>query len=248
MINRFSPSTISALQSYVYVYYDPDDHEVFYVGKGNGNRVFAHLSEQSESEKVQRIREIQSRGKQPGIDILVHGIDDTTALKVEAAVIDLLGVNNLTNRKRGDDSTEFGRMSVDMAEAQYNPVALKSTDIAHECLFINIAGWSDVGSSRIELYDQTRAAWVVGKDRADQVELVLAVRHGVIIEAYEPTIWLPAGSTLLATRDNDLPEDRFEFVGNIAPESIRQQYVGKSVNYWAHGERNPIHYESPAVV
>ncbi len=38
----FSPYVSEQLQSYVYVLRDPRDDVVFYVGKGVGNRVFAH--------------------------------------------------------------------------------------------------------------------------------------------------------------------------------------------------------------
>ena len=62
---RFPPEVIQKLRYYVYLYLDPDTDEVFYVGKGRGNRVFNHLKDTSESEKTDRIKEIRRRGKEP---------------------------------------------------------------------------------------------------------------------------------------------------------------------------------------
>ena len=42
MISSFSPEVIEQLQYYVYRLIDPRDGQTFYVGKGKGNRVFAH--------------------------------------------------------------------------------------------------------------------------------------------------------------------------------------------------------------
>ena len=43
-------------------------------------------------------------------------------------------------------------------------------------------------------------------------------------------------------KDYDLSQ-RFEFVGNMAPENIVRRYVGKSVRaYFAPGAQNPIKY------
>mgnify|MGYP000257170628 FL=1 len=94
MITSFSPKTIEALGYYVYVYSDPDTHQPFYVGKGKGNRVFDHLSYDNDSEKVEYIQNLLKAGKSPVIEILVHGVDEETAFKVEAAAIDLIGIEN----------------------------------------------------------------------------------------------------------------------------------------------------------
>jgi hypothetical protein len=40
------------LKYYVYIYSNPKTDEIFYVGKGKGNRVFAHLQEQSDGKKT----------------------------------------------------------------------------------------------------------------------------------------------------------------------------------------------------
>ena len=103
MIKSFSSKTKEALKYYVYVYSDPDTKEPFYVGKGKGNRAFQHLDDQSETDKTNKINDIRRRGKEHTIEILVHGLDNKTALKVEAAAIDLTGIKNLTNRQRGHE-------------------------------------------------------------------------------------------------------------------------------------------------
>ena len=58
---------------------------------------------------------------EPKIEILIHGLeDDNTALNVESSLIDLIGINNLTNKKSGYKSAVFGRMSIDQINSLYN--------------------------------------------------------------------------------------------------------------------------------
>jgi len=83
MIDQFPPEIIDQLGYYVYLYVHPKTGKVFYVGKGKGNRVFAHLKDESESEKTKVIKEIRREGLEPQIEILVHGLEDkTTSLKI----------------------------------------------------------------------------------------------------------------------------------------------------------------------
>jgi hypothetical protein len=42
----------ATLQSYIYLYTDPRDNQVFYIGKGRGSRLFAHLDEPSGGAKA----------------------------------------------------------------------------------------------------------------------------------------------------------------------------------------------------
>ncbi|GEM_PF-2758863 len=90
-----------------YIYLDPDTNDIFYVGKGKGNRVFSHLKDtpDSKSKINEKIREIRNKNKEPQIEILLHGIDDEyLAKKVEAAVIDLLNKSVGERFRKGDQN------------------------------------------------------------------------------------------------------------------------------------------------
>ena len=45
MDNKFTPEVESRLQYYVYALVDPRTDQIFYVGKGVGNRFFQHIAE-----------------------------------------------------------------------------------------------------------------------------------------------------------------------------------------------------------
>ncbi len=93
-IDSFPKAVIENLKFYVYVYIDPSSNEIFYVGKGKENRCFAHLNDNRENKKAQRIQSILSLGLNPRIEILAFGLSEDAALRVEAAAIDLIGIKN----------------------------------------------------------------------------------------------------------------------------------------------------------
>ena len=108
---KIRPEVAKRLGFYVYLYVDPRDGKPFYVGKGQASRALAHLSESAESRKVARLRDLAGAGLEPRIDILAHALrDEETAFRIEAAVIDLLGFDDLTNETRGRRSVQSGRL------------------------------------------------------------------------------------------------------------------------------------------
>ena len=119
-MNAFTPYVSEQLKAYVYLLIDPRDGEVFYVGKGNGSRVFAHAldalgDEESASDKLDRIREIHAAGQKVEHQLLRFGLTDRTAFEVEAAAIQLLGMDELTNKVEGHHVWRRGRMTTDVA-------------------------------------------------------------------------------------------------------------------------------------
>ena len=114
----------------MYVYSHPITKEVFYVGKGRGNRVFDHLKDTKESSKSNMIRALYEEGLSPTIELLIHGIDADTAFRVEAAVIDIIGRDNLTNVQKGHKSAEFGRLNIRQIISLYERTSIEVTDPA----------------------------------------------------------------------------------------------------------------------
>ncbi|SDN61158.1 hypothetical protein SAMN04487897_103336 [Paenibacillus sp. yr247] len=239
MVTQFSKQVIDELKYYVYIYSDPDTEEIFYVGKGKGNRVFSHLNEQTESEKIKKINAIRGNGKEPKIEILLHGIDDEiTALKVEASVIDLLGKDRLTNKVRGWQSALYGRIEISKLVSYYER---ESIEIPEKAILIRINQLFRFGMSDIELYDATRGIWKVGQDR-EKVDYAFSIFDGIIQQVYKIEKWFPAGTTF-STRGALNDPGRFEFVGKIADADIINKYIGKSVeHYFPKNSQNPIMY------
>jgi len=44
-VKEFSQSIIEQLGFYVYLLIDPETEQIFYIGKGTGNRIFAHINQ-----------------------------------------------------------------------------------------------------------------------------------------------------------------------------------------------------------
>ena len=114
--DKFSEEISNKLKYYVYRLIDPRNGDTFYVGKGKGNRVFAHANAETGadadsdelSDKMQRIREIKNDGFDIAHIIHRHGIDEDTALAVEAALMETYpGILNIAG---GHGSNEYGCM------------------------------------------------------------------------------------------------------------------------------------------
>ncbi len=140
----FDEKTQQELKSYVYMLLDPNDNKPFYVGKGNGNRVFEHMNRALSDPdistlKYDKIREIVDVRKQSVQHVIVrHGLTDAEAFHVEGALIDTLihcGLG-LTNQQGGHNSIEKGLMTSQEIIQKYNAYPLDV--IARDCVIINI--------------------------------------------------------------------------------------------------------------
>jgi hypothetical protein len=88
------------MKYYVYQLIDPRNNKPFYVGKGKGERMYAHEREaegKSQHPKCKLIREIKALGYVIEYKILKRFKDEAEAYKYEANVILDIGLENLTN-------------------------------------------------------------------------------------------------------------------------------------------------------
>jgi hypothetical protein len=243
-LRSLKPGMAEALGHYVYLYVDPRDGKVFYIGKGKGERCLDHLYEDDDHPKVKRIKEIFAAGLEPRIEMLAHGLrTEKETYNIEAAAIGLLGLANLTNRVVGKDSLRFGRKGLLELEGYY---AAKPVNITDPVILIRINQLYRHGMPTAELYDITRGVWVLSAERASKMKYVFAVYEGVVREVYEPEKWMPALTTKYPTRTDLVPDDangRIEFVGKIAPEAIRQKYLlGDVTAYTKISQQTPCLY------
>lgn len=236
----FSQYVAEEIGYYVYRLIDPRNGETFYVGKGTGNRLFAHIKGESEadedslSQKLQRIREIRLDGFEVGHIVHRHGLDEKTAYEVEAALID--AYPTVTNAVGGHYSDERGVMHATQIVQQYEaPEAI----FKHQAIIITI---NQTATER-SIYDAVRYAWKIDPKKAKQAEFVLAVQRGVIVGVFKPQEWLPA------TPDNfpatsDVREGRWGFVGKEAPSQIARLYLRHRIpgSMRKRGAANPVRY------
>lgn len=230
MTKEFSNAVCERIGYYVYILKDPRNENVFYVGKGKGNRIFQHvqcaLENETENDKYNLIREILNSGKEVEHFILRHGLEEKLAFEIESTVIDLLGIENLTNSVKGHDTWERGLKTVDEVSQHYDA---KAVTFEEPCIIININRLYTRGISAQKLYDSTRASWIVGTKR-DRAKYAIASYRGLVREIFEIEGWQPNG-------------DRWEFIGKLAEDKIREKYLNQSLeNYIKKGGQNPIRY------
>lgn len=238
-IERFPLHVIQRLKTYVYRLIDPRNGETFYIGKGQGNRVFAHICAEQNFEgddianKVKRIREIRLTGFEVAHVIHRHGMDEKTAFEVEAALID--AYPGLTNIAGGAGSSDFGAMHAKEITRRYSA---EPAVFRHRALLISV----NRSAADSSLYEATRFAWKISRAKAMEAEVILATLQGLIVGAFSVSDWLDATAENFPGR-TDMP-GRLGFVGREASDAIKSFYVNKRVpdEFRKRGAANPIKY------
>lgn len=235
--NSFSPAVIEQLAYYVYLLIDPETDKVFYVGKGAGNRIFAHLNYAlnfpKESDKLDTIRAIRDRGLYVKHLIHRHGLSEKEAFEVEASLIDFIGLEELTNKVGGHNSRHRGQMTIAEVTALYDAPQI---EISEPALLIIVNKLFQRGMDEEDLYEITRGNWVLGV-RRQKARYAFAIFNGIVRQVYQIQKWLPA----MARSSGQKTRKRWRFEGIVAEDL--QHYVGGSVeNYITQGAQNPIKY------
>jgi hypothetical protein len=238
---QFSPYVIGQLQHYVYRLIDPRTGETFYVGRGVGNRVFAHVNDELKadaddlSDKLRVIREIRVAGFEVGHVIHRHGLTEEQAVEVEAALID--AYPSATNQVGGEESDERGLMHARQIVEQYEA---PEADFKHKAVLITV---NRTVTERESVYAAVRYAWKLDPQRAQRAEVVLALQQGVIVGAFVAERWMPATVENFPGTPEDRP-GRWGFAGREAPPEIRDRYLRHRLpdRLRRRGAANPVRY------
>ncbi len=249
-IQEFPLSVIEKLDYYVYLLIDPEK-QVFYVGKGVRNRIFAHINaaiaDATPSDKLNKIRAIRAKGLEVNHIVHRHGLTEKEAFEVEAALIDFIGLSGLTNQVQGYNSDDRGQMTVAEVISKYQaPIA----EITEPVILITVNRFYRRGMSAEMLYEITRGNWVIGV-RRNKAKYAFSIYKGVIREVYEIERWLSAPIEDTEKKRQWVIENaiegeakrtnRWQFEGRVAEDL--QHYVGASTeNYQVLGAQNPIRY------
>ena len=197
-ISSFSEKALTALNGYyVYALIAPRSNDVFYIGKGIGNRVFSHEVESvksldSEKEKLRKIKDIESSGFSVKRIIVNWGLTEDEAFASEASLINLISIiseNPLTNIVAGHHV--HGALSVESFEREYGAEVLKTEDIKHNILVIKINKLYRKNMSEYEIYDTVRGMWRISLNsiKTRNIRYVFAVYNSLIVGVYKPDEW-----------------------------------------------------------
>ena len=239
----FTPEVIEQLQYYVYRLIDPRTGQTFYVGKGKGNRIYAHINdalksfdgqsyesndEDEISEKIKQIREIKAAGLEVIHVMQRYGLTEKEAFEVEAALIDCYpGLTNIQggySSDRGVNSAEVLQRVLSCEEFEDQP------DLKYCIIKIN----DHVLNERGSVYETVRKHWKVNLSRVKKIPYVLACHNGIVAEVYEIEKWY---------RSDEMPK-RCEFIGVVADDGIRQLFINKRLpkKYCKKGMASPVLY------
>ncbi len=240
----FTPEVIEQLQYYVYRLIDPRNGQTFYVGKGKGNRVFAHVNdalksfdgnsyedkeEDDVSSKIQQIREIRNAGLDVIHVIQRYGLTEKEAYEVESALIDAYG--ELTNIQSGHAS-DRGVNNADVLQRELSCEVYTEPDLKYIIIKINNRVLEERGW---DVYETVRCAWKVNLNKVKDYKYCLAVINGVVKNVYEIEGW---------QKDHMGETGRFEFYGTEAKDDIKNLFINKRIpeKYRRKGMASPVLY------
>lgn len=229
----FDAKVCEEIKSYVYALYDLDG-KIFYIGEGVDNRCYQHIEEARTGKegtiKLDAIREILNAGQEVRIDILRRGLDRSTALVVEAVLIDILnlkieGGNLIAGHGLGRESAK---------EIQIRCGAKPLPSVSGEpLLLIKINDSYKPGMSLEEVYKITRWSWKMRIARAEKCRYVLGVANGIVRGVFRPI-------SFQSVPDDHEDKGRVFFDGEIVSGS---QYFETSAKVFGKkGQANPVFY------
>lgn len=222
-IAAFSEKTLETINGYyVYALIDPRSNDVFYIGKGTGNRVFSHEAESekaslTEKAKIQKIKDIEKSGLFVKRIMVNWGLTEQEAFAAEASLINLYNLisgNQLTNIVAGHHVHES--LTVENFEQRYGAEPLKMRDIRHNILVIKINKLYRKDMSDYEIYDAVRGMWKVSLKsiKSRNIRYVFAVYNSLIVGVYRPDEWHYGHENIDLPQHDEMDAETFERLKN----------------------------------
>lgn len=245
--NKFSNTTIEALGWYVYLLKDPRTGEVFYVGKGCGNRVFAHVTESivnpKHTDKLGHIRNITDAGYEVIHVIHRHGMTEEAAFEVEASLIDL--IPGLTNAVLGNGAVR-GPKSIKQINEMYDPEVADFGNLKVLMIKIN----NSYGNMNV--VDATCFSWKLDAEKMMKADVILGVAHGVVRCVLKPKGWHFSSPITDMEMWNhygfafdDEEQRKRKVINAIAPDhDLQDRFIGKAIpeQYSLKGSQQALRY------
>jgi hypothetical protein len=155
---------------------------------------------------------------------LRHNLSEEISFEIEAACIDLLGLDYLSNSVSGHSGWERGLKTIDEINQYYDA---KEVAIEEPAIIININKLYRRFMNDYDLYNVTRHRWKIGIKR-NLAQYAIASYKGLAREVYAIQGW---------TKCED---GRFEFYGEVASTEIRVKYLNQSLKIYK--SQYPIRY------
>ena len=224
-MDPFARTVQKELKHYVYRLIDPRNGETFYVGRGQGNRVFDHVKakltlseeegEDRHSAKLDTIQKIKDEKLEVLHIVHRHGLDKKTAVEVEAALIDCF--RGLTNRMAGTGSNERGPANANQLRNRYERPVME-LDPGHRLLFIKTRQHT---VNEVGLYEAVRGCWTLNRGRAEKADYILAIVDQVCRGVFKAREWKPC---------EEPEEKRSKFDGHVVADAeVANLYVDKLI-------------------
>ena len=166
------------------------------------------------------------------IEIVARNLSEDTAYAIEMALIEFLGIDNLTNKQHGRGYREHGKIAATQLTAHIRGESVTEKDfIGYPSIIFRINKLYRMNMSDVELYDVTRCCWDVDINRAKTCKYAMAAYQGRILAIYEIEAWFPAGSTFMLRELVPNDNGRFEFVGRLCKnKKIIKRFLGHSIS------------------
>lgn len=194
---EFLPGIAEHLGWYVYALRNPVSGDVFYVGKGKGDRAYQHARHAIASKgsllssKLEEIRAIHHAGREVQVEIIRYGlVDEETAFAIEAVAIDALTIGapaKLTNPIAGHGQ----RWSTLEQLRTLQAPTISISDEHLPAILIRprkkyAAGGRGYSMSPDELWEITRGGWTM---KRRPYKYAMCVHDGIVRGVWRVTGW-----------------------------------------------------------